>query len=149
MSISRIIIKSPSQYSRAYIYTETDENDLTYFINYQLRTMKLALQDLRSYISRKMKEEKELFEIIENIEGINIRQATILHEFNENQRKKLTIREVQEVFDVVYETARQDLLDLEKIGFLKKKIMGKKQLIFLRSEKFEDKIKKSFGSKFK
>jgi len=142
MSISRVIIKSPVKYARAYLYTETDENDLTYFLNYQLRTMEIALSELEKYVSRKIKEEKELFKIIENIEGINMRQASILYEFHKNQRKKLTIREVQEVFDVVYETARQNLLELEEIGFLKRKIMGKKQIIFLRSKKFNELITK-------
>lgn len=142
MSISRVILKSPIKYARAYLYTETDENDLTYFLNYQLRTMGIALNELRTYVSRKIKEEKELFKIIENIEGINIRQASILYEFHKDQRKKLTIKEVQEVFDVVYETARKNLLELEEKGFLKRKIMGKKQIIFLRSKKFKELITK-------
>lgn len=45
------------------------------------------------------------------------------------------------MFDVVYETARSDLLDLAKKGFLEKAIIGKKKLLFVKSDKF-DKIMK-------
>jgi len=136
MSISRVIIKSPIKYSRAYLYTESDENDLTYFLNYQLRTIKIALEELRRHIVKKSKNQKEFFKIVEKTEDINIRQADIIHEFYTNEHKSITIKEVQEVFDIVYETARKDLLELEEKGFLKKKTIGKKQFIFLRSNNF-------------
>ena len=142
MSISRVIIESPAKYAMAYLYTETDENDLTYFINYQIRTMDIALNELRRYISRKMNEKKEIFEIIKNLDGINSRQIYIIKDFYEDKRKTLTIKEVMETFDIVYQTARQDLLELENRGLLKKKILGKKKFLFIRSENFEKRIKK-------
>ncbi len=145
MSISRVIIKSPVKYACAYIHTETDDNDLTYFINYQLRTMKLALNELKSYILRKIQEKNELFKIIEGIEHINERQAYILKKFYDDPRKTLTIREVQEIFSVVYQTARQDLLQLEEKDFLKRKIIGKKQIMFLRSNNFIELIDKKIN----
>ena len=36
ISISQIIRKAPIKYGRAFLYTETDDNDLTYFILYHL-----------------------------------------------------------------------------------------------------------------
>lgn len=36
VSISRILKSAPAQYTRSYLYTETDENDVTYFILHQL-----------------------------------------------------------------------------------------------------------------
>jgi len=36
LSISRILRKAPGKYARSFLYTETDENDLTYFILHQL-----------------------------------------------------------------------------------------------------------------
>jgi Fic family protein len=148
MSISRVIIKSPVGYARAYLYTETDENDLTYFINYQLKTMDIALRELRSYISRKIKEKNHLFKIIENIEHINIRQVSILREFLDDEKTILTIKEVQEMYNVVYQTARNDLLELEKAGFLRHQIRGNKKLIFLRSKDFDKLIEQKIGQKY-
>ena len=142
MSISRIIIKSPSKYSRAYLYTETDENDLTYFLNYQIRTIDIALRELKNYISRKMKEKETLFKIIDKIEGLNIRQANMIKMLYQDERKRLTMRELQETFNIVYETARKDLLDLENRGFIERRLIGKQKLIFIRSKKFHDLISK-------
>jgi len=143
MSISKVIIESPGKYSKAYLYTEGDDNDLTYFLKYQLNTLRIALDKLKNYIRKKMNEQKELFKIIEKIENINIRQADILHKFYSNKHKKFSVKEVREIFNVAYETARRDLLRLEKKGFIKKKIIGKKQFIFLRSNNFDSVIKKA------
>lgn len=141
MSISRAIIKSPAKYARAYLYTESDDNDLTYFLNYQIRTMDIALNELKKYISRKMNEKKKMFEIIKGIEGLNSRQINIIKEFHEDKRKTLTINEVATTFNVVYQTARQDLLELEKKGLLTKKILGKKKFLFIRDDNFDEKLK--------
>lgn len=145
MSISRIIIKSPVKYAHAYLYSETDNNDLTYFINYQLRTMKLALEELKEYITRKIKEKEEIFNILQRINNINERQAYMLKEFYENPKKTLTIRGMQETFNVVYQTARQDLLEMEIKGFLNKKVIGRKQLMFFRSSNFIELIDKKIN----
>ena len=136
MSISSIIIKSPSRYVRAYLYAEYDENDLTYFIKYQIRTLDVALKELKKYVERSRKEKEKIFEIIRDVEGLNDRQIYVIEKFHEDKRKVMTIREVMTTFSVVYQTARKDLLELEERGFLEKKTMGKKKFIFLRSGNF-------------
>jgi Fic family protein len=42
LAISQIIRKAPTRYYRAFLYTETDENDLTYFILYHLEATHFA-----------------------------------------------------------------------------------------------------------
>jgi len=140
LSISRIIIKSPSQYARAYLYTEYDENDLTYFIDFNLKSMELALNSLKEYIERKINEKKNLFKIIKN-ENINERQAETIKSIINEPDSILNINEIQAKFGTSYQTARTDLLELESIGYLKSKLIGKK-LIFFKSEQFDEKIKK-------
>ncbi|MEO9482364.1 MAG: Fic family protein [Ekhidna sp.] len=130
LSISRIILKSPTQYSRAYLYTEYDENDLTYFIDYNIKCMSQALEEFKKYVKRKIKEKKEAFELMKS-ENVNERQARILHIFYNEPDKILTIKEVENLFGVVYQTARTDLMDLEAKKYLKSKTSGKK-LIFFR-----------------
>ena len=136
LSISRIIIKSPAQYAKAYLYTEKDENDLTYFINYQVKTIDSAFKDLKLYIDNQIKEKEKTYELLK-IDGINNRQLYLLRLFTENPNKTMTINELQNTFNVVYQTARTDLLDMVSLGFLDKKTLGKKKLLFLRSESFE------------
>ena len=50
VSISRILRKARGQYARAYLYSETDDNDVSYFILYQMRVLLRAIQDLHEYL---------------------------------------------------------------------------------------------------
>jgi Fic family protein len=45
LSLSRIIKNSWGQYRDAYIYTEQDDNDLTYFIDYNIRKIQQAKRE--------------------------------------------------------------------------------------------------------
>ncbi|RZK29875.1 MAG: Fic family protein, partial [Hymenobacter sp.] len=60
LSISRIIHRASAQYGRAFLFTELDGNDLTYFINYQVRTLQQAFDSLQQHLQRKLEERKQL-----------------------------------------------------------------------------------------
>jgi len=141
MSISRIIIKSRTQYAKAYLYTELDENDLTYFINYQLKTTDLAFHNLKKYINEKNQEKRDLYDF-RIIKDINDRQIYILKFIFDDPKFSFTIKEVQNRFNTAYETARKDIIYLEKLGLLEKTTSGKKKLVYYRSQKFDDIIRK-------
>ena len=140
MSISRMIKDSPAQYSKAYLYTEFDENDLTYFVNYQFKTMYNAFTSLKEYIAKKIKEKSQLYDF-KRIEGINERQAYILKWLSEDPKMTLTIKEIETRLSIVYQTARTDVIKLEDMGLLKRNKTDKKKFVFYRSEDF-DKILK-------
>lgn len=140
LSISRIIIKSPSQYAKAYLFTEYDENDLTYFIDYNLKSMELALKDLKEYINRKISEKKNLYNIIKN-EDINERQAEIIKTLINETDAVLSINEIQTKFGTSYQTARTDLMKLESLKYLKSKLIGKK-FVFFKAEDFDNRLRK-------
>lgn len=141
MSISRIIIKSRAQYARAYLYSEFDENDLTYFIIYQIKTTESAFQDLKNYIARKIHEKTELYDF-RKIKNINERQIYILKFLSDNAKITFTIKEIQNRFNTAYETARKDIMDLEDKGLLEKSTSGKKKLVYYRSSGFDEILKK-------
>ncbi|UOB18650.1 Fic family protein [Abyssalbus ytuae] len=141
LSISRIIIKSPGQYARASLYTEYDENDLTYFIDFNLKSMELALKSLKEYIHRKISEKKNLFKIIRSVD-VNERQAEIIKNLINEPESILSINEIQSKFGTSYQTARTDLMELESKGYLSSKMTGKK-FIYFKSPEFNEKIKKS------
>jgi Fic family protein len=142
LSISRLILRSRNQYARAFQYTETDENDLTYFISYQLRTMKLAYDSLREYIQRKMEERKQAVNFM-LLEGINQRQALILKWFDEEPNLILLVREVETKLSVSNQTARVDLQGLEDSGYLTAVNRNKKEKLYIRSEAFPTLIRKN------
>jgi Fic family protein len=139
MSISRIIHKSMTQYAKAYLFTENDENDLTYFINYQVKTLDLAFTSLQQYIAQKTAEKKQ-FRSFRQLNDLNERQIMLVQELVSNPDSIWTIREVQNRFGLVYETARTDLMHLEKLGLLTKRREGKLRIIYLRAEGFDEAV---------
>ena len=101
MSVSRILLRSKKDYGLAYLYTETDDNDLTYFINYNLTAIEEALHDTEEYIARKQKEQTEAMKLIHGLKDVNLRQAEILKEFTKSPDKNFVINEIMSIYGVV------------------------------------------------
>ena len=140
MPISRIILRSKKNYALAYLHTEYDEMDLTYFILYNIRCIEGARKDLLSYIEDKQSEEKTKYAIIKKIRDINQRQAGILGEMMKNSENYFTIREIMQTYAVVYQTARSDLLHLADLGYIKKEKRGR-EFMFIFNEGCELNLK--------
>jgi Fic family protein len=126
MAISRVIKERKGRYGLAYLCTETDDNDLTYFINFNLDCMKRALEDTRNYVARKRAEQKEAFRLAEAHPELNLRQAEIWRDAAECEGKGLTIAEVMSRYGVVHQTARTDLNRLVEMGLLDRRTVGNK-----------------------
>lgn len=141
LSISRLILRSKTQYARAYLYTETDENDLTYFIKYNLRTMKLSYEALREYIQRKLSAKRQISTFLA-IGGLNERQAQIIKWIYEEPDLFLTVKEVQTRLAISNQTARTDLQKLANSGYLKILSLNKKTEAFTKGDHFDQKITK-------
>lgn len=141
LSISRLIIESKEQYAQAFIYTETDNNDLSYFIHYKLKTMSKAYKRLQDYIQLKIKEKKQLHHF-QKIKGINERQAQILKWVYEESSLLLTSKEVENRLGISNQTARTDLLKLVKTGYLERIQLDKKSAAFGKSAFFDQKLKR-------
>ena len=115
ISISRIIKQAPAQYGRSYLYTETDDNDLTYFIIHQLKVIKKAINALHEHLEKKA---AELHSIEKRLDGsvlqgqLNPRQLAILHHALDHPGAIYNIQEYQAAHRISYQTARTDLLKL-------------------------------------
>ena len=46
ISISRVILESRTQYDKAFLKTEKDDNDLNYFIAYSIKNIRIAFEKL-------------------------------------------------------------------------------------------------------
>ncbi len=66
VSISKFIQEKRGDYDKAFIYTESDEFDLTYFIYNQVDTIEKAVQSLYDYIDRKKQEFYDFMNWIDN-----------------------------------------------------------------------------------
>lgn len=144
--ISRKILSSRVNYGLSYLYTERDENDLTYFIEYNLSAIYEALLDMQEYIKRKQQEQKDANRMVKELKDVNFRQASILKDFMKSKDKYFTIREFQESYRIVYETARSDLLYLTKRGYITMKRL-KNKFVFMFAHENQDKINKDIAQK--
>ncbi|HOB58894.1 MAG TPA: Fic family protein [Methanoregulaceae archaeon] len=135
ISISRIFIQAPAQYARAYLLSEIDGNDMTYFIDFNIRVIDKALENLKQYIIRKKDEEAESLRLVEQIPDLSFRQAEILRDFIKHPTRRYTISEIAGKYKVSLPTARTDLLLLERKGKLKKYLDGKRQVFVFSHEK--------------
>lgn len=137
LSISRVIMKSKTQYEKAYLYTEIDDMDVTYFIHYQVKVLMIAFEELKEYVAKKKKQENKLLKFLQ-FEGINERQAEILYKIEKKTNKSFTIKEVENIFSITNQTARTDIEMLVDKGLLKKIAINKKSYNYWKGENFDD-----------
>jgi Fic family protein len=116
VTISPILRKAPEKYARAYLYTETDEGDLTYFLLFQLRVIDRAIAELHAYLERKTKQLKAVERQLQSHVAFNNRQMKLLSHALRHPKHRYTIAAHKHSHNVVYQTARTDLLGLEKSG---------------------------------
>jgi Fic family protein len=135
MSISRIILKGRAQYAKAYLFTEYDENDLTYFIAYNVKAVTTALEDLKKYIYKKTQEKKKIIALLKNI-NFNDRQVVLIKDLLQDKNQYFTVKQIEQRFKVSNQTARNDLVELQKKKVLLEKKSGKKSQFFA-AENFE------------
>lgn len=136
LSISRVILKSKTQYEKAYIYTEIDEMDVSYFIHYQVKVLIQAFENLKEYISNKKNEENQFSKYLK-IPNLNERQAQILFWIKENSNRFFTVKEIENIFSVTNQTARTDIEDLVDLNYLKKVSINKKSFNYWKGENFD------------
>jgi len=134
VAVSTAIKNAPSKYTRAYIYSETDHNDITYFVNFNLKQLDIALRSFEKYIEKTKSENKKIIETIKNNPDLNLRQADVITTLTKNERL-ITVNEMQERYKITYQTARTDLLGLAKLGYLHKHTRGKQFIFFLDKDK--------------
>ena len=136
LSISKIIQDTKNQYEKAYLYTENDNNDLSYFMTYHLKVMDKAFEALKAYIQLKQKENLQIASFVK-IPNVNERQAQLLKIIFDEPESIFTVKETENRFIISNFTARTDLLGLVKLGFLEIIQVNKVKQNFVRSDNFE------------
>lgn len=129
LSISSVLKKAPSQYLKAYLYTESDEQDLGYFIAQQLHVLEKSIEGLHQYIARKASETRRAELLLRGAsvlaEGLNHRQRALLADALHNPGRTYTVASHQTAHRVTYPTALNDLKGLERSSLLSKHKTGK------------------------
>jgi len=144
ISISSILKNAPAQYVRAYLYTEHDDNDTTYFIDYNLRVIIKAIERLLDYLQTKATEIKSVESALHNTilsKQLNYRQLAVISHAIRNTGEVYTIESHRSSHNVSYPTARSDLLGLLELELLVKRKIGN-AFVFQASENMELRIDK-------
>lgn len=127
LSVSRILKKAPAQYARSFLYTEQDDNDLTYFFIYHLNILHRALDELNAYLASKMKEIREVRRTLNrHADFFNSRQLALLQHALRNADFVYTVESHRSSHRIATQTARTDLMGLELMGLLTKQKAGKR-----------------------
>ncbi len=78
LTVSRVIVAASSQYYRSFLYSEHDDNDLTYSLIYQLKATRLALTNLREYLAKKQAEQRHAAAALRRFPDLNPRQRALI-----------------------------------------------------------------------
>ena len=140
LSISRVIGKSKKSYEKSFQYTEADNNDMGYFVAYNLRVLDLSFKQLQAYLKRKQEEKKAANTFLQ-LGDINDRQAQIIKMFVDNPKEVITVKDIQSKFFVSATTAKVDIMGLVDRGLLNEFAFNKVKRGYVRSEKFDEYIK--------
>ena len=125
LPISKLLREAPARYERAFLETETDEGDTTYFLIHQMQVVERAIEELHDYLSRKIGEIKEVEDLIHDSDGFNHRQLALLSDALRHPGRNYSFREHAEMHRVTHETARADLSRLAKRGLLARRKIGR------------------------
>jgi Fic family protein len=140
VSISRRIREAPAQYARAFLLTETDENDLTYFILYHLALIERAVDDVRAYLRRKTRELEQLSARLGEMRELNHRQRDLIAHALKKPHTEYTVRSHMTRQGVTHQTARTDLYDLVDRGLLVMNRKSGKTVYFYAAEDLERRL---------
>lgn len=140
LTISSIIRGQRKEYARAYLNTEVDDNDLTYFIMYHLQVIDRSINEFRAYLDRKLSERKRLAAVI--VPAIfNPRQQAILRKALRDPAAVFSYESHAASSGISLATARADLLNLEKRKLLRGNRVGRR-FEFITETGLEDRLRK-------
>lgn len=134
ISISAEIKKAPFKYGQAFLCTETDEGDTTYFIIHQLQTIKNAITSLHDYINARFREYENVEQTIAKNarlrRHLNHRQIDVIRDALKNPGKGYSFEGHAATHGVARQSARTDLLGLAKLRLLVMKREGRRVMFY-------------------
>lgn len=112
VSISRLIKERPKDYGISFMYSERDQNDLTYFIYFQLKVILSAFEELKSYLQNKTEEFQRVTELLNSTDfehQLNFIQKDIIKKATKEPGRIFTAREISNSYSISENTARSHL----------------------------------------
>ena len=118
LTVSRILREAPSKYGKSFLHTETDGGDLTYFVIHHIQVILRSIEALIEYVERQQNRIHEVRRLLRGAPGFNHRQLRLLEHAMRNPGFRYTVQSHARSHRVAASTARVDLMELAKHGFL-------------------------------
>lgn len=137
VSISKLLKNAPKQYALSYLYSENDDNDLTYFIAYQLDIILRAIEELKKYLQDKSKEFEyglEIFKQSKYNDLLNFAQKDIIKKAIKEAGRVFRAKEVAQDYDISDNSARKYLKELSQYKLLYEIKDGKSKIYLATNE---------------
>jgi Fic family protein len=122
------------------LYTETDDNDLTYFLLHQTDTIHRGILALHVLFERKQLEMKDAEIRLTAFPNLNHSQLSIIEHALRHPGQEISFKGYKELYRVAYATARSDLLGIKEIGLFEQRNRGK-AMIFTPTPDIESRLK--------
>lgn len=145
LSISSVFRKAKAQYLRSYLYTETDESDLGYFVDHHLDAIVQSIGGLHAYLAKKVRERNHAETLLRPTSKLgarlNHRQRELLLDAVRHPDKVYRIDRHMLVHGVTYQTARTDLNTLTELKLMRCQRIGR-AFIYTPVADLSEKLKK-------
>jgi Fic family protein len=115
ISISKFLKDAPKKYGMSYLHSEIDDNDLTYFIYYQVEVILRAVDELLGHLQAKSREFEEIAILLSGSkigEKLNFVQKDIVKKALKTPGRMFTSKEVSIDYDISTNSARKYLNEL-------------------------------------
>lgn len=137
ISISKLLKEKPKEYGLSYMYTEKDDNDLTYFIYFQLNIIAKAFEELKSYLNNKVYEFEKISETLEKTawgNTLNFIQKDLIKKAVKEPGRVFSIKEVSKSYSITDNTSRSYLNKLVKFKLFLSTKDGRKTIYIAPSD---------------
>lgn len=114
MAISQIIRAALARYPQAYLDTEHDDGDLTYFVFYKLGVIQRALQRLKEHLDEEEARVEQSLRLVRLDRTLNLRQRLLLEHALRHPKTVYTAKSHANSNGITTMTARADLEHLRK-----------------------------------
>lgn len=114
LAISELIRKGFAKYPQAYIDTEQDGGDLTYFILYKLDIIEQSLDRFAQYIRKEEQKVRQSAALLKVNKNLSLRQRLLLEHALRHPTTNYTVKSHMNSNGITANTARGDLNDLVK-----------------------------------
>lgn len=145
ISISVLLKKAPVKYGKSYLYTETDDMDLTYFIEYQCGIVIRAIEKFKEAYQNSAIESEKFNQWLWKsglYKKLNDKQRTVFQVAKSGTAIAFTARMVEKNLGCSYNTASTVLNGLFKLKLFKRTKTGREWVYYMEDK---DKIIKTWN----